>query len=228
MKDPPDVTDEAIAVLSGYDFPGNVRELKSIVFDTVGRMTSRRIDGADIRQRIGAAGTETTAGEQWRSALRFPEVLPTLREASLLLIREALERTGGNISAAARLSALPQSALSKRLSRATDRETEHDIDGRAAAYEKWTGWYEYRHGLRRFRTLAAALAFIGSPWGIRISPDHWNRYGRDRLLSDIRHPCVNRARHSPAAVGSATDPTRPQNRLPNRKIYPIRKKDWNG
>ncbi len=129
MKDPPDVTDEAIAVLSGYDFPGNVRELKSIVFDTVGRMTSRRIDGADIRQRIGAAGTETTAGEQWRSALRFPEVLPTLREASLLLIREALERTGGNISAAARLLGVTQSALSKRLSRATDRETEHDIDG---------------------------------------------------------------------------------------------------
>ena len=124
-KSEPEVADEVYAALEASTFPGNIRELKSIVFDCVGRLQepvfklSRlppRVRDSLVRQSDGAEG-----GDRDRTAsMRFPEVLPTLREVSELLIRESLKRTGGNISAAARLLGITQSALSKRLSRAVD------------------------------------------------------------------------------------------------------------
>ena len=56
--------------------------------------------------------TSTAAGED---LLTFTDRLPTLKEASRLIIEEALRRSKGNQSVAARLLGISQSALSKRL-----------------------------------------------------------------------------------------------------------------
>jgi DNA-binding NtrC family response regulator len=132
-KPEPEVSDEVYAALEASTFPGNIRELKSIVFDCVGRLQepvfqlSRlppRVRDSLLRQPDGMEGGDRIG----TGSIRFPEVLPTLREVSELLIRESLQRTGGNISAAARLLGVTQSALSKRLSRAADMGKEMETE----------------------------------------------------------------------------------------------------
>ncbi|MCD6384667.1 helix-turn-helix domain-containing protein, partial [Candidatus Sumerlaeota bacterium] len=49
--------------------------------------------------------------------IKFSERLPTLKEATRLLIQEAMRRAQGNQSIAARLLGISQQALSKRLKR---------------------------------------------------------------------------------------------------------------
>jgi DNA-binding NtrC family response regulator len=128
-KPEPEIADEVYTALEASMFPGNVRELKSLVFDCVGRLAGPVFRLPDLPPRIRNAlpgqPVETGNGDRHDSTtLRFPEVLPSLREVSELLVRESLQRTGGNISAAARLLGVTQSALSKRLSRAVETNKE--------------------------------------------------------------------------------------------------------
>jgi DNA-binding NtrC family response regulator len=128
-KTEPEVADEVYTALEASTFPGNIRELKSLVFDCVGRMTGPAFSLSELPPRIRneAPGQPAKAESGNRGdahKLAFPEVLPTLHEVSELLIRESLQRTGGNISAAARLLGVTQSALSKRLSRAVESNKE--------------------------------------------------------------------------------------------------------
>jgi predicted transcriptional regulator len=54
--------------------------------------------------------------EQQKPAnLRFPKDLPTIKEATRLLVAEAMKRGGGNQSLAAKMLGITQQALSKRL-----------------------------------------------------------------------------------------------------------------
>jgi DNA-binding NtrC family response regulator len=132
-KTEPEVADEVYAALETSSFPGNIRELKSIVFDCVGRMDGPGFGLPQLPPRMLASLKERGSGgssgdKPGGTPIRFPEVLPTLRELSELLVRESLLRTGGNISAAARLLGITQSALSKRLSRAVDVDSNEGTD----------------------------------------------------------------------------------------------------
>ncbi len=53
--------------------------------------------------------------KRFSSFLNFPEKLPSIKEATRLLIEEALERTLRNQSHAAKLLGISQQALSKRI-----------------------------------------------------------------------------------------------------------------
>jgi DNA-binding NtrC family response regulator len=121
-KKRPTVPRELLPLLRGYSFPGNIRELESLIFDAVVRHQSRVPSLASFRSVIG----ERTAGsgeqvrlhsEDGRSLFDACQTLPTLKEASNLLIEEALRRTEGNQGAAARLLGLTRSALNRRLNR---------------------------------------------------------------------------------------------------------------
>jgi DNA-binding NtrC family response regulator len=137
-KSEPDVDDEVYTALESSSFPGNIRELKSIVFDCVGRLDGHVFGLSQLPPRVrgtvkdmgtgSVVGDRASGGGAEARSMRFPEVLPTLREASEHLVQEALQRTGGNISAAARLLGVTQSALSRRVSRAADpgRDTEEE------------------------------------------------------------------------------------------------------
>lgn len=109
---------ELISLLGAYRFPGNIRELKTMIFDAVGRhrvgvMSLKTFQNHIGRERDLAHGTSSDLMEE--GPLSFPAELPTIKQATDLLVAEALRRSGGNQSMAARLLGVTPQAISKRL-----------------------------------------------------------------------------------------------------------------
>jgi DNA-binding NtrC family response regulator len=122
---------ELFTLLTTYHFPGNIRELESMIFDAVSRYESGVLSMESFKQKMGyeqpvyqtvqtagaaVSGLELPVADDKR--LLFPDQLPTLKEAEQTLIEEALRRADGNRTIAAQLLGLSRRALSNRLSRA--------------------------------------------------------------------------------------------------------------
>lgn len=128
-KKKPTAPPELIRLLKTYAFPGNVRELKTLLFDAASRnkgdILSLDVFQAQVRrfrERAGGAiGTEENGPPPGEEMIRFPEKLPTLKEAAALLVAEAMKRAGGNQTIAAGMLGITQQALSKRLKKNVDR-----------------------------------------------------------------------------------------------------------
>jgi len=116
----PAIPRELPVLLKNYDFPGNVRELRSLVFDAVSRHQAHILSmdtfRAVIARRYGAPvpAAESAAGQN-RSVFIASEPLPRLHDVAGLLVSEAMRRAEGNQSIASRLIGVSQPALSKRL-----------------------------------------------------------------------------------------------------------------
>jgi DNA-binding NtrC family response regulator len=106
-------------LLATHDYPGNVRELKAMVFDAVSRHRDRVLSMDAFLDAIGQAQVRPADEEEGAPKNPFAgmEPLPDFERALGLLIDEAMERAGGNQTQAARLLGVTQSALSKRLNR---------------------------------------------------------------------------------------------------------------
>ncbi|MGA2615424.1 MAG: sigma-54 dependent transcriptional regulator [Spirochaetia bacterium] len=114
QKKKPSVPPQVQQLLSTYRFPGNVRELRSMVFDSVSRQSSPTLSLADFRKVIQQEAPQER-GESPSPLLVFSDKLPTLDQASELLIDEALSRAGGNQSIAAGMLGISHQALNKKL-----------------------------------------------------------------------------------------------------------------
>jgi DNA-binding NtrC family response regulator len=123
------ITPEAMKVLVGFHWPGNVREVENIIERAVVMANGPRIDVGDIRLDI-ARPSGTRAGLDAPAVAADGSALPllpnglTLEQFEDKLIQEALQRAGGNKSQAARLLGLSRNALRYRLSKigVTDEE----------------------------------------------------------------------------------------------------------
>ncbi len=117
----PVVSREIFLRLANYSFPGNVRELKSMVFDAVSTSKSRLLPVAAFEKVLGQPGKDEfrSRHQGWWSAKLFPAVpqLPTIQETIEDLVSEAMVRAENNQTLAARLLGISQPALSKRLNR---------------------------------------------------------------------------------------------------------------
>ncbi len=93
--------------LAAYDWPGNVRELRNIIERAVileqGELISPR------HLALGAAGLMT------EDAIRLPEGGIALEEVEKTLVAQALERTSGNQTEAAKLLKITRFALRTRM-----------------------------------------------------------------------------------------------------------------
>jgi len=93
--------------LAAYDWPGNVRELRNIIERAVileqGELISPR------HLALGAAGLVT------EDAIRLPEGGVALEEVEKTLVAQALERTNGNQTDAAKLLKITRFALRTRM-----------------------------------------------------------------------------------------------------------------
>lgn len=119
---PPQIQQPLLDLVATYDFPGNIRELRAMVFDAVGLHQEGELSTARFKQIIaptqdltpvssdpGSTGTKATA------TISFGPDLPTIKQATQALVDEALQRTAGNQSKAAKALGITPQALNKRL-----------------------------------------------------------------------------------------------------------------
>jgi two-component system response regulator HydG len=111
-------------LLSAYDFPGNVRELESLVYDAVSRHKSGILAMGSFKRVIGAEALEKEAAGDAAVPLKGNQPLeaifgkfPTLKQMEDYLVDEALARADGNQGVAAAFLGITRQALNKRLQR---------------------------------------------------------------------------------------------------------------
>jgi DNA-binding NtrC family response regulator len=114
------ITAAAMKVLVDFHWPGNVRELENIIERAVVMSTGPKIDVGDIRLDIASPGSDrvdlSTATADGSLLSLLPQGM-TLEQLEDRLVKEALQRAGGNKSQAARLLGLTRNALRYRLSK---------------------------------------------------------------------------------------------------------------
>ena len=107
---------EALRALSQYDFPGNVRELENLIERALAMCEGGVIHPQDLHllpeSAGGAAGNQSEAGE--RDELPLPDYLDRVERKAIL---EALQQTGFNRTAAAKLLGITFRALRYRMER---------------------------------------------------------------------------------------------------------------
>jgi two-component system, NtrC family, response regulator HydG len=118
----PSYPPELVTLLSSYPFPGNARELETMVFDALARHRSGVLSLSAFRSRIEEyQGTPAnnappeTALKSLGFAVRGR--FPTLRETEDYLISQALAMADNNQGIAASLLGITRQALNKRLNR---------------------------------------------------------------------------------------------------------------
>lgn len=134
-------------LLCTYPFPGNIRELESMVFDAVsnhrGGMLSLNLFKEHIARHRDSAGflhagpgahapaqcpdVAPVNGADPASIYRALAVLPTIRSSTDALIEEALRRANNNQAVASELLGIAPSSLNKRLKRAESKNAEEFV-----------------------------------------------------------------------------------------------------
>ncbi|MFA6715286.1 MAG: sigma-54 dependent transcriptional regulator [Victivallales bacterium] len=121
-KKVPHYPDELITLLQSYHFPGNIRELEAMVYDAVSRHDSKtlstRVFVSHIKRNSASSHLPAKTGDDLESCLRTLTVLPEIKEMTGALIKEAMNRAGGNQSVAAGMLGITPQALSSRLKKA--------------------------------------------------------------------------------------------------------------
>lgn len=120
-KNKPTPPPELYSLLEAYAFPGNIRELRGLIYNAVTQHQGRMLSLSSIKQKIGMSSSPLP--EEKNTANTFPAkglfknltALPTLKETEEILIEEALCRSHHNISLAGSLIGMSRQALSARI-----------------------------------------------------------------------------------------------------------------
>jgi DNA-binding NtrC family response regulator len=134
-KTRPTAPRELTSLLKTYHFPGNVRELRSMVLDAVTHHGGGILSMSRFREHICDVAPVTDVAPQSAAAVTYGEVLPTLKENAEFLVEEALRRADNNQAIAAEMLGISRQALNKRLRQAGD-YTGAASDGRIRAF-RW-------------------------------------------------------------------------------------------
>jgi DNA-binding NtrC family response regulator len=121
--DKPLVPPELIDLLSSYNFPGNIRELRAMIYDAISLHKGPFLSLTQFRKNLAGALNEHAREDAYNAYEQTPEnmtiafgsQLPTIKQVNQALIDEAMRRADGNQSSAARMLGISPQALSKRL-----------------------------------------------------------------------------------------------------------------
>ena len=125
-KKKPTPPNELIILLGAYHFPGNIRELESIIFDAVSKHVSGKLSMEVFKSYISKRKPAFKADLVGlplddTAPISFSEKLPTLKQVEQLLIAEAMKRSDKNQAIAAMHLGISRQALNRRL-RQADKE----------------------------------------------------------------------------------------------------------
>lgn len=107
QKDVAEVSEEVMAILMNYDFPGNVRELENIIERGVALTNSNKIEVAHLPEDLKLLNIKTFRKKEGR--------LPTLEEQEEAYIKWVLKEVGGNKSLAAQILGIDRVSLWRKL-----------------------------------------------------------------------------------------------------------------
>jgi DNA-binding NtrC family response regulator len=110
---PRKVNEEAIKILMRYDWPGNVRQLESVIERAILLSEGEAIGPEDLPSAVIAGTSGPQIGPL--KGVDIPEGGLRLDDLERSLILKALEKTEGNVSRAARLLGLSRRTLQYRL-----------------------------------------------------------------------------------------------------------------
>ncbi len=112
---------ELYTLLSTYSFPGNIRELRSMIFDAVARHSQKVMSLTVFKEKICPGSRKNpqspTSSQEENVKIKFGQALPTIKEAEEILINEALNACQGNQTLASEILGLTRKALNSRLIR---------------------------------------------------------------------------------------------------------------
>ncbi|MDP3480427.1 MAG: sigma-54 dependent transcriptional regulator [Desulfoprunum sp.] len=118
-KAKPRLPQELFPLLESYHYPGNIRELQAMVFDALVQNKNGILPLTVFRNHISRAGEAEGKLQQTDMkngvVVGFATPFPTIKQATRMLIEEALHRAGNNQTTAATMLGITQQALSKRM-----------------------------------------------------------------------------------------------------------------
>jgi two-component system response regulator HydG len=125
----PSTPAELYDLLGIYRFPGNVRELRALVYDAVAAHRSgpflslERFRKAVEKQQAEHQGNRSEKDDcHAEKLITVSGQFPTLSQAETTLVREAMKRANGNQGVAATLLGISRPALNRRLARLHGKE----------------------------------------------------------------------------------------------------------
>jgi DNA-binding NtrC family response regulator len=117
-KKSPSPPKQLALLLETYHFPGNVAELKQMIFAVVKNHKGGMLSMQPLKKKI-AESMKCHSGVIFPNfddrLITFSKKLPTIKQATWLLTSEAMLRAKGNQSVASHLLGITQQALSRRL-----------------------------------------------------------------------------------------------------------------
>ncbi len=105
-----EISPEALALLSDYDYPGNIRELANMIERGVALAEGRRLEVHHLPEPLRTIRTRVLRGAA-------PEPLLSLEAEERRYIERVLEHTGGNRTQAAQILAIDRVSLWRKLKR---------------------------------------------------------------------------------------------------------------
>lgn len=121
-KKKPTPPPELITLLATYHFPGNIRELRSMIFDAVSTHRARVLSLDSFRNYLSKRRSMIEQAEPGQAKdskeplIVFPSTqLPSPQQSQIMLIQEAMKRAKNNQSVAAQLLGISRQALNRRL-----------------------------------------------------------------------------------------------------------------
>ncbi len=118
-KHKPKIPQELFSLLETYHFPGNIRELQTMVFDAITQNQNEVLPLTAFRSHISRA--REVKGKLQQNDLKDGLVLnsvaplPTIEQATRMLIEQALRQAGNDRSVAATMLGITLQTLSKRM-----------------------------------------------------------------------------------------------------------------
>jgi transcriptional regulator with GAF, ATPase, and Fis domain len=131
LPPPERLDDAAMAMLARYDFPGNVRELRNVVerWAVLGASLPPGLDETPAPAVASPEAPEAAASPDALLALPYHEARDAWTERfERAFVREALRRSGGNVSRAARDAGVDRRHLQRLMARFSIRADEQGDD----------------------------------------------------------------------------------------------------